>query len=96
MAIDNFSDDIIYNWRNELKSHQNGVYVIASSQAQKLKNQGFNKSEVVELLAADNYDLDLVTRVASKLFDSTQEDIENSAIEVAVVPTKYSDCLPVI
>jgi hypothetical protein len=96
VAIDNFSDDIIYNWRNELKSHQNGVYVIASSQAQKLKNQGFNKSEVVELLAADNYDLDLVTRVASKLFDSTQEDIENSAIEVAVVPTKYSDCLPVI
>ena len=60
MAIDNFSDDIIYNWRNELKSHHNGVYVIASSQAQKLKNQGFNKSEVVELLAADNYDLDLL------------------------------------
>jgi hypothetical protein len=42
VAIDNFSDDIIYNWRNELKSHHNGVYVIASSQAQKRKNQGFN------------------------------------------------------
>ena len=81
MVEKNTSDDMIYNWRNELRSHSDGVFVVASSQAQKYKNQGFDKSEVVELLAADNYDLDLVTRVASKLFDTTQENIENSAIE---------------
>ena len=87
---------MIYNWRNELKSHQNGAYVVASSQAQKLKNQGFGKSEIVELLAADNYDLDLVTRVASVLFDENEEAVSNSVVEVAVVPTRYSDCAPII
>ena len=87
---------MIYNWRNELRSHNDGVVVVANSQAQKYKNQGFDKSEVVELLAADNFDLELANRVASKLFDSAEETIQNTAIEVAVVPTRYSDCAPVI
>ena len=66
---ENNSNDMIYNWRNELRSHHDGVFVVANSQAQKYKNQGFDKSEVVELLAADNFDLDIANRVASKLFD---------------------------
>ena len=95
MLEKNISDDMIYNWRNELRSHNDGVYVVANSQAAKYKNQGFSKSEVVELLAADNFDLDVANRVASKLFDSVEEE-PKTAIEVAVVPTKYSDCAPVI
>jgi hypothetical protein len=39
---ENNPNDMIYNWRNELKSHNDGAYVVASSQAQKLKNQGFD------------------------------------------------------
>ena len=93
---ENNTNDMIYNWRNELRSHNDGVLVVANSQAQKYKNQGFDKSEVVELLAADNFDLDIANRVASKLFDSTEEVEQNTAVEVAVVPTKYSDCAPVI
>jgi hypothetical protein len=93
---ENNPNDMIYNWRNELKSHHDGAYVVASSQAQKLKNQGFDKSEIVELLAADNYDLDLANRVASKLFDDTSVQETNSVVEVSVVPTKYSDCAPII
>lgn len=96
MAENNLSNDMIYNWRNELRSHHDGVYVVASSQAQKYKNQGFDKSEVVELLAAENYDLDIANRVASKLFDSEDNTIVSKAVEVAVVPTKYSDCAPII
>jgi hypothetical protein len=91
----NISDDMIYNWRNELRSHNDGVYVVANSQASKYKNQGFNKSEVVELLAAENFDLEVANRVASKLFDNVEE-APKAAIEVSVVPTKYSDCAPVI
>lgn len=93
---ENNPNDMIYNWRNELKSHQDGAYVVANSQAQKLKNQGFDKSEIVELLAADNYDLDLANRVASVLFDEESETAKASVLEVAVVPTKYSDCAPII
>ena len=86
---------MIYNWRNELRAHNDGVYVVANSQASKYKNQGFNKSEVVELLAADNFDLDVANRVASNLFDEpTVAKMET--VSVAVVPTKYSDCAPVI
>lgn len=96
VAENNLSDDMIYNWRNELRSHSDGVFVVASSQAQKYKNQGFDKSEVVELLAADNYDLEVANRVASKLFDNNENTIVKQAIEVAVVPTKYSDCSPII
>jgi hypothetical protein len=87
---------MIYNWRNELKSHNDGVVVVAQSQATKYKNQGFDKSEVVELLAADNFDLEIANRVASKLFDSVESSVENTAVEVAVVPTRYSDCAPII
>lgn len=95
MSENNINDDMIYNWRNELKSRQDGMFVVAHSQAQKLKNQGFDKSEVVELLAAENFDLDVANRVASKLFDANEEAAQ-SAIEVAVVPTRYSDCAPII
>lgn len=93
---ENNTNDMIYNWRNELRSHNDGVVVVANSQAQKYKNQGFDKSEVVELLAAENFDLDIANRVASKLFDSAEEVAQNTAVEVSVVPTKYSDCAPVI
>ncbi len=93
---ENNSNDMIYNWRNELRSHQDGVFVVANSQAQKYKNQGFDKSEVVELLAADNFDLDVANRVASKLFDTADNKAHKTAIEVAVVPTRYSDCAPII
>ena len=48
---ENNTNDMIYNWRNELRSHNDGVLVVANSQAQKYKNQGFDKSEVVELLS---------------------------------------------
>lgn len=91
----NTSDDMIYNWRNELRAHNDGVYVVANSQASKYKNQGYNKSEVVELLAAENFDLDVANRVASNLFDEPTVS-KKETISVAVVPTKYSDCAPVI
>lgn len=86
---------MIYNWRNELRSHNDGVVVVASSQAAQYKAQGYNKSEVVELLAADKFDLDVANRVASKLFDSPTVAIKET-VQVAVVPTKYEDCIPVI
>jgi hypothetical protein len=90
----NTSDDMIYNWRNELKGHSSGMKVVANSQALKLKNQGFNKGEVIELLAADNYDIELAKKVASNLFDDN--NTVRTATEVSVVPTKYSDCAPII
>jgi hypothetical protein len=45
----NISDDMIYNWRNELRSNQNGALVVASSQANKYKNQGFSKTEILDI-----------------------------------------------
>jgi hypothetical protein len=90
----NTSDDLIYNWRNELKGHSSGMKVVANAHAIKLKNQGFNKNEVVELLAAENFDLDLVNKVASVVFN--EETDLKTAMEVTVVPTKYSDCAPII
>lgn len=95
MVEKNISDDMIYNWRNELRAHNDGVYVVANSQATKYKSLGYGKSEVVELLAADNFDLDVATRVASKLFD-TPETTQKPSVQVAVVPTRYEDCVPVI
>lgn len=94
MVEKNTSDDIIYNWRNELKGHSSGMKVVANSQALKFKNQGFNKDEVVELLAAENFDLDLANRVASNLFDENNQ--KKAQEEVPVVATKYSECAPVI
>jgi hypothetical protein len=73
---ENNSNDMIYNWRNELRSHQDGMYVVANSQAQKYKNQGFDKSEVVELLAAENFDLDVANRFASNFFDTAYDAVQ--------------------
>ncbi len=49
-----------------------------------------------ELLAVENFDIDLARRVASKVFDTNEKVAENNTIEVSVVPTKYADCAPII
>ena len=61
------NDDFIYNWRNELKQHADGAYLVAKRMASNLKEKGLGKSDVIELLAVENFDLDLAKRVASKV-----------------------------
>jgi hypothetical protein len=92
----NTSDDLIYNWRNELKQHADGAYLVAKRMASNLKDKGLSKNDVVELLAVENFDIDLARRVASKVFDTNEKVAENNTIEVSVVPTKYADCAPII
>ena len=89
------NDEFIYNWRNELKQNQNGAFLVASRMASKLKDNGYGKNDVIELLAVENFDLDLCNRVASKIFD-TEEKVATPEVKVAVVPTKYADCVPTI
>jgi len=89
-------DDFIYNWRNELKQHADGAYLVAKRMASNLKDKGLSKNDVVELLAVENFDIDLARRVASKVFDTNEKVAENNTIEVSVVPTKYADCAPII
>jgi hypothetical protein len=90
------NDDFIYNWRNELKQHADGAYLVAKRMASNLKDKGLSKNDVVELLAVENFDIDLARRVASKVFDTNEKVAENNTIEVSVVPTKYADCAPII
>ena len=90
------NDDYIYNWRNELKQHADGAYLVAKRMASNLKDKGLSKNDVVELLAVENFDIDLARRVASKVFDTNEKVAENNTIEVSVVPTKYADCAPII
>ena len=89
------NDEFIYNWRNELKQNQNGAFLVASRMASKLKDNGYGKNDVIELLAVENFDLELCNRVASKIFD-TEEKVVAPEVKVAVVPTKYADCVPTI
>ena len=90
------NDDFIYNWRNELKQHADGAYLVAKRMASNLKDKGLSKNDIVELLAVENFDIDLAKRVASKVFETTEKVAENNTIEVSVVPTKYADCAPII
>jgi hypothetical protein len=90
------NDDFIYNWRNELKQHADGAYLVAKRMASNLKDKGLSKNDVVELLAVENFDIDLARRVASKVFDTNEKVAENNTIEVSIVPTKYADCAPII
>jgi hypothetical protein len=85
--------DFIYNWRNDLKSHSSGMDFLVTSEAENLKLQGYNKSDIIEVLAAKNYDLDLVIKVASNIFP---EQTTKIAQNVNVVPSKYNDVKPVI
>ena len=89
------NDEFIYNWRNELKQSQDGALLVASRMASRLKESGFGKNDVVELLAVENFDIELCNRVASKLFDAVEVPVAKK-VEVAVVPTKYADCAPTI
>jgi len=89
------NNDMIYNWRNELKANQNGAFLVAENIASKLKTAGHSKSNVIELLAAQEFDLELTNRVASKLFDNVTS-APKPTVHVAVVPTKYADCAPII
>jgi hypothetical protein len=89
------NDEFIYNWRNELKQSQDGALLVASRIASRLKDNGFGKNDVIELLAVENFDIELCNRVASKLFDAVEAPVEKK-VEVHVVPTKYADCAPTI
>lgn len=89
------NDEFIYNWRNELKQSQDGALLVASRMASRLKESGFGKNDVIELLAVENFDIELCNRVASKLFDTVEAPVAKK-VEVAVVPTKYADCAPTI
>jgi hypothetical protein len=89
------NNDMIYNWRNELKANQNGAFLVAENIASELKTAGHSKSDVIELLAAQDFDLELTNRVASKLFDNVTS-APKPTVHVAVVPTKYADCAPII
>ncbi len=89
------NDEFIYNWRNELKQSQDGALLVASRMASRLKESGFGKNDVIELLAVENFDIELCNRVASKLFDTVETPVAKK-VEVAVVPTKYADCAPTI
>ena len=89
------NDEFIYNWRNELKQSQDGALLVASRMASRLKESGFGKNDVIELLAVENFDVELCNRVASKLFDTVEAPVAKK-VEVAVVPTKYADCAPTI
>jgi len=89
------NNDMIYNWRNELKANQNGAFLVAETIASELKTAGHSKSDVIELLAAQEFDLELTNRVASKLFDNVTS-APKPTVQVAVVPTKYADCAPTI
>ena len=42
--------DFIYNWRNDLKSHSSGMDFLVKSEAENLKLQGYNKSDIIESL----------------------------------------------
>ncbi len=90
------NDDFIYNWRNDLKQHADGAYLVAKRMASNLKDKGLSKNDIIELLAVENFDIDLAKRVASKVFETTEKVAENNTIEVSVVPTKYADCAPII
>ena len=52
-------------------------------------------SSITKIGPEKNFDIELCTRVASKLFDAVEAPVAKK-VEVAVVPTKYADCAPTI
>jgi hypothetical protein len=88
-------NDFIYNWRNELKSHSSGQGMLIQRLASDLKQQGYNRSDAIEILASENFDLDMVEKYASSIFQENVKEAQK-ATYIPVVPTKYDDCKPAV
>jgi hypothetical protein len=75
--------------RNELRSNNDGVLIVANSQAQKYKNQGFNTvPQVWALLIANNYIFAGTTAQSVwRRLDSEITGIQNTGMEI---PSNYS------
>lgn len=91
------TDDMIYNWRNELRQNVQGEQFVAVQAAENYKQRGFTAAETLEMLAADSYDL----RIAEAAVKSTYEPESSApaadkARTAQVVPTSYNDVAPII
>jgi hypothetical protein len=88
-------NDFIYNWRNELKSHSSGQGMLIQRLASDLKAQGYKRSDAIEILASENFDLGMIEKIASAVY---QENIVEASknVLVPIVPTKYDDCKPLV
>lgn len=88
-------NDFIYNWRNELKSHSSGQGMLIERLASDLKQKGYSRSDAIEILASENFDLDIVEKYASAIFQENVKEAKKTT-SIPVVPTKYDDCKPAV
>ena len=94
----NQTDEFIYNWANTLRKTEGGAVLTATRTAEKLKNQGYSKRDISDILVADDYDIPLVDNVVKQIFASEiqKETPELHHTNTYVVPTSYEDVKPFV
>lgn len=91
------TDEMIYNWRNELRQNVQGEQFVAAQTAENYKQRGFTAAETLEMLAADKCDLRIAEAAVKSVFEPEAKTAAKKETRTAqVVPTSYADVAPII
>lgn len=90
--------DMILNWRNSLRTTNDGVRYVAAQVATEHRAAGFTSSEAIDLMIGDNFEVELTKEVVAQVFGETNVGATSAPpIRTAmVVPTSYKDVTPII
>lgn len=91
-------NDMILNWTNTLRRTNEGVRYVAAQNATTHKANGYSSSEALDLMVADNFDVDIAKEVLAQVYgDAGVGATAAPQTKFAmVVPTTYNDVIPLI
>lgn len=92
------SSDMILNWRNTLRRTNDGARLVAAQVATGHRAAGYDASEALDLMVADNFDVELSKEVLAQVYGDTNVGATSPAPSrfAMVVPTSYKDVVPLI
>lgn len=90
--------DMILNWSNNLRRTNEGVRYVAAQAATTHRAAGFNASEALDLMVADDFDVDIAKEVLAQVYGDANVGATSPppARLAMVVPTSYQDVVPLI
>lgn len=90
--------DMILNWNNSLRRTNEGVRYVAAQAATSHRAAGFNASEALDLMVADDFDVDIAKEVLAQVYGDLNVGATSPAPArfAMVVPTSYKDVVPLI
>ena len=72
-------NDMIFNWKNTLRKTTEGLRHVAAQVATSHRAAGFSVSEALDLMIADNFEIDVAKEALAQIYDSESPVIKKAS-----------------